>query len=172
MPVFAHTAEEQVESAGRLDGLLIGLAFRCRVGGVPVEDVDVLRRLVDVVEQVLVHEAVVALGMVLGKPHVFIHIERDHVLEGNLSRLDHADEFGIGLDGGGSGAKSEHEGYSGLPGRLFVDFCGDMVCRPQGAFGGGVSDNYIHLSVFFRFRNKSGMTQVQKYDAGSINAEV
>ena len=61
---------------------------------------DILSGFVDLVEQILVHEGMVALGVVLGKAYILVHIERDDVLEGNLSGLDHPDEFGIGLDRG------------------------------------------------------------------------
>ena len=87
--VFAHAAEEQVETAGVDDGLLIGRAFGLGVGRVSVQDVDVPGRFVDVVEQVAVHEGVVALGMVHGKAHVLVHVEGNHVLEGDLAGLDH-----------------------------------------------------------------------------------
>ena len=143
MAVFAHATEEQVEAAGLDDRLLIGGALGLGVGGVAVQDVDVLRRLVDLVEQVAVHEGVVALGMVHGKAHVLVHVEGNHVLEGDLAGLDHADEFGIGVDRGGAGAEAQHERLVGDFG-LLVDLGGDVVRRPEGALLRVVADNDFH----------------------------
>ena len=141
--VFAHAAEEQVETAGVDDGLLIGRALGLRIGGVAVQDVDVLRRLVDLVEQVAVHEGVVALRMVHGKTHVFVHVERDHVLERDLAGLDHADEFGVGVDRGGTGAEAQDKRLVGDFG-LLVDLVGDVVRRPEGALLRVVADDDFH----------------------------
>jgi hypothetical protein len=96
------------------------------------------------VEEVAVHEGVVALGMVHGKAHVLVHVEGNDVLEGHFAGLDHADEFGIGLDGGGTGAESQDERLVGA-GSLLVDLGSDIVRGPQGTVFGIVSDNDFHV---------------------------
>ena len=54
--VFADASEEEVESAGSGNRLLVGGALCIEVGSIAVEDVDILRGLVDEVEEVAVHE--------------------------------------------------------------------------------------------------------------------
>ena len=143
MAVFADAAHEQVEAAGIDDGLLVSGAFGGEVGRVAVEDVDVLLGLVDVVEQVLVHEGVVALGMLLGQAHVLVHVEGDDVLERHFTGLDHAGQFGIGVQRGRAGGETEHEGF-GRAGGFLLDLGGDVVRGPDSAFLGVVSDNDFH----------------------------
>lgn len=142
--VFADSSEEEVESSG-LDYLLfVGSALGREVGSVAVEDMDVCAGDVDMVEEVAVHEAVIALRMLDGQAHVLIHIESDHVLEAELAGLDFADEFGVYLERGGSGRKPQHKG-------LVADFClcldgvGDAVGHPKGGLFLCVSDNYFHI---------------------------
>ena len=81
MAVLAYTAHEEVDSACSLDLLLVGRALGCEILRVAVEDVDVLLRYVHVVEEVPCHERVVAFRMLLWKSHIFVHVERDHILE-------------------------------------------------------------------------------------------
>ena len=141
--VFADTAHEQVDAAGLDDGLLIGGALGGEVGGVAVEDVDVLLGLVDMVEQVLVHEGVVALGMLHGKADILVHVEGNDVLEGQLTGLDHAHEFGVGVQRGGTGGEAQHEGLVGTGG-LLLDLGGDIVGSPEAAVLGIVADDDFH----------------------------
>ena len=56
MSVLAYAAEEEIEPAGRSDSLFIIITLLLQVLGVAVEDMDILRRLVDLVEKVFVHE--------------------------------------------------------------------------------------------------------------------
>ena len=56
MSVLADPAEEKVESAGLLDGLLVILALGLEVRSISIEDVNVLCRLVNVVEELFMHK--------------------------------------------------------------------------------------------------------------------
>ena len=154
MPVLSYSAEEKVDASGREDCLLIVGAFLFKVRGVSVEDVDVAGGNVDMVEEVVMHEGVVALGMVLGDAHVFIHVEGDHILERDLPRLVHADEFPVGADGGRSGGKAQHERLLG-PCGLFVDPFGYMMRSPEGCGIVIVFDDYFHRPFYFNLRNTS-----------------
>ena len=142
--VFADAAEEEVDAARRHDGGLVGLALGLQVGGVAVEEVDVLPRDVDVVEQVLVHEAVVAFRVLDRQADVFVHVEGDDVPEGKLAGLVHADQLGVGLDRGGAGREAEDEGFGG-PGGFRTDRIRDVACGPQGRLMLVVSDNDVHM---------------------------
>lgn len=56
-----------------------------QVLGVTVQDMHVFGRAIDVREEVLIHERMIRLGVVLGNAYIFIHIESDYVLERNLT---------------------------------------------------------------------------------------
>lgn len=95
MSVGTHTAHEEVNTSVAVDFLLEAAAFGLKVGGVAVEDVDVFAGNVDVVEEIVPHEAVVALRMVLGKTHIFIHIEGDDVAKRHIPFLVKLDELAV-----------------------------------------------------------------------------
>ena len=143
MSVLADSAEEQVDSSGSHDGLLVILALFGEIRSVAVEDVDVAGRNVHLVEQILVHEAVVALRMALRKPYIFIHVECDDILEGDLSGLVHSDELGIDIQRSGAGRQSEYEWLVGLL-SLCLDGGGNVVGGPDRAFLLCVSDDDFH----------------------------
>ena len=77
------TSNKQMNAASRSNFQLVVAAFCRQVAGVAVEDVDVLRKDVDVLEEVVPHEVVVTLRMVAGQTHILVHVERFHVLERN-----------------------------------------------------------------------------------------
>ena len=81
MPILANSAKEQVYSTSLNDGSLIILALFLKVRSIPVQDVNVSCRNVDLVEQILVHEAMIALRMAFWQSNIFIHIEGYDVLE-------------------------------------------------------------------------------------------
>lgn len=122
--------------------LLVILALFGEIRSVAVEDVDVAGRNVHLVEQILVHEAVVALRMALRKPYIFIHVECDDILEGDLSGLVHSDELGIDIQRSGAGRQSEYEWLVGLL-SLCLDGGGNVVGGPDRA-SLCVSDDYFH----------------------------
>ena len=85
--VGTNTAHEQVNSSCCLYGFLIVLTFCLQILGIAIEDMDILFLDVDMAEEVVPHKAMVALGVFLGKVHVLVHVERNHVLEGDLASL-------------------------------------------------------------------------------------
>lgn len=70
--VGADSAQEQLDATVASDARLKRRTLGAEVWGVPVEDVDVLGRDVDMREEFLVHEAVVRFGMVTGKTDILI----------------------------------------------------------------------------------------------------
>ena len=144
MSVLSDAAEEQVDSSCLHDGFLVVLALCLEVRSVSVQDMDVLLRLVDVVEKIFVHEGVVALRMLYRESHIFVHVERNHVLEGNFAGLHHSDEFLVSLDRGGTGAETDNERFV-ADSRLLVDLAGDVVRSPYGCTLAVVSDNDFHV---------------------------
>ena len=81
MAVRTDTADEEVDAACFLDHLLIVSALCLEVLCVSVEDVDVLLRAVDVVEEVVSHERMVALWVRLWQAYILVHVEGEYMLE-------------------------------------------------------------------------------------------
>ena len=46
-------------------------------------------------EEVVPHEAMVALGMILGEVHILVHVERNDVLERHLTGLVQGDQLSV-----------------------------------------------------------------------------
>ena len=141
--VLADTAEEQVETAGRHDGFLVVFTFLDGVRGVAIEDMDIPGGLVDVVEEVFVHEGVVALRMAFRQAHILVHVEGNDILEGNFTGLDHADQLGVGFNRGAAGAETDHERLVGASGFL-IDFGCDVMGGPERTLGGVLADDNFH----------------------------
>ena len=127
--VGADASDEEVDAACLLDHLLIVLALGLQVGGVAVEDVDVLFRAVDVVEQVTGHEGVVTLRVGLGQADILIHIEGEHVLERYFTSAAGLDEGIVHAYGRRTGGQAEHEFVVGCRLEL-IDTLDDVVCGP------------------------------------------
>ena len=81
MTVFANATHEQVDTACCNDLGLVCCALCCEILCVSVEDVDVLLRNVNVVEEVSCHERVVTFRMLLRESYILVHVECDDVLE-------------------------------------------------------------------------------------------
>ena len=131
MAVLADAAHEEVDAPGLDDaGFVVGALLR-QVLGVAVEDVDVLGLDVDVLEEVVPHERMVAFGMLLGKPHVLVHIERDDIPERHLTGLVAADQLLVGFQRGRTRREAQHERRLGHL-LLGLDLPDDVVGGPLG----------------------------------------
>ena len=100
----------QVDPARLTDLLLVGRAGRGDLvaGEGAVGDVDRIGRDVDVVKEVLPHEAVVALqGVGLNRP-VFVEVERHDSLERDTLFAMQADQFVVHADRGAARGEAEH----------------------------------------------------------------
>ena len=111
--------------------MLVGCTLGLEVGGVAVEDMDVLRRYIDVIEEVATHEGVVTLGVILGQADVFIHVEGDDVAEGYSALLTQLDEPFVCADGRRAGGQTQDEGAFGR-GRGAMNARSDVVRCPAG----------------------------------------
>ena len=143
MAVGADAAEEEVDAADFADTLLVGCTLGFEVGGVAVEDMDVVRLHIDVLKEVATHEGVVALGVILGQADVFVHVEGDDVAEGYSALLAQLDEPFVGADGRRASGQTQDEGTLGR-GRGAMNARSDVVRRPAGhGFVGGL-DKQTH----------------------------
>ena len=130
--VRADTTDEQVDAACLLDHLLIVPALGHEVGGITVQDVDVLLRTVNMVEEVAGHESMVALGMGrmgLRQTDILVHVESDHVLERDFSGTVGLDEGVIHPYRRRTGRQTQHKLVIGCRIEL-VDTRDDVVCCP------------------------------------------
>ena len=93
--ILANTTQEEVNTTSSLNAFFVILTLLCQVGGVAVEDIYICRVDVDVLEEVLLHKGVVALGVLLGEANVLVHIEGDNVSERHLALLIKVDQLGI-----------------------------------------------------------------------------
>ena len=81
MTVGADASDKEVDTTSFLYHLLIMGAFGNEVGSIAIQDMDVLLRTVDVVEQVTGHEGMIALRMGFGQTNILVHVEGQYVLE-------------------------------------------------------------------------------------------
>lgn len=148
--VGADAADKEVYAAGLLNHLLVVGAFGGKVFGVAVEDVDVLFRAVNVVEQVGGHERMVALGVGFGQADVFVHIECKHVLEAHAAFFVGFHECLVHPDGRRACGQAENKGLLG-GGVCGVDFPDHIVGGPLRQAGVVRFDNYSHDGMIFEF---------------------
>lgn len=79
--IGTHTGHEKIDPPHGLNlGFVLGALFQ-EIGRVAVEDMHVLRLNVDVAEKVVPHERMVRFRVRFGQRDVFVHVERDDVLE-------------------------------------------------------------------------------------------
>ena len=81
------TSNEELNASDCLYFFLKLVALLHEVWCIPVQDVHIGRVNVNVVEEVLEHVGVVALGVVPGDAHILVHVKCDNMLEGQLTRL-------------------------------------------------------------------------------------
>ena len=72
--------------------ILVTLTFSLEVLCHTVENIYVLSGNIYMIEEVVVHKVPVALVVLSGQSNVFIHIEGNNVLKGNLTCLVHLDK--------------------------------------------------------------------------------
>ena len=81
VPVWSNTTKEELNASKAFNSFFIVVALRNQIHGVSVENIDILRWNIDVLEEVLMHEVVVGLRVIERKTNILIHVERDNVLE-------------------------------------------------------------------------------------------
>ena len=113
MTVRADATEEEVDAAGLADNLLIGCALSCEILGVAVENMDILFGTVDIIEEILAHETVIALRMLLRKANILVHVECDDMFERYASLLAGFGEVGVHADRGRACRQTQNERFFG-----------------------------------------------------------
>ena len=136
--VVTYATHKQVDTACCLDLSLVLSALTLQILSVTVQNVYILGVDVNVLEEVVPHKRVVALGVLLGQVAVLVHIERDHVLERNLTSLVHCDQLLVSTQGSTTGRKTQNEGLGTL---VCIDSLNNVICCPLSNFGSVVFDN-------------------------------
>ena len=147
MSVGTDASDKQVDASGFGNHLLIVAALSLQVFGVTIQDVDILLRAVDVVEQVCGHERVVALGMILGQVHIFVHVECQHVLERHTALFVGLHQFAVHADGRRAGRQTQYKLVVGC-GVEFVDAFDDMFGSPTRKLLIAWFNNQSHNTIF------------------------
>jgi len=106
----ADTEQLEIDSAGAGDELLVlragGGGIRARDGA--VGEMRALRVEIDMVEQVLAHEVVVALRLVGRDRVILVEIERDDIREAQALFLMEPHQFLVDVNRRGTGREAEH----------------------------------------------------------------
>ena len=98
---------------------------------------------VDVTEEVVVHEAVVALRVIFRQADVLVHVEGDHVLEAHFTGLVQLDQALVGIERSATGGQAQYE--RAIAGRLErVDAVNDVTGRPQAYLTGRFQRDQAH----------------------------
>ena len=124
--VGAKAQQLQVDAAHAVDDLVVLCAGVCCIGVGAVGQVDGLRADVHMVKQVLVHEAPVALRMLLGQAAVLVQVDGGDFREVHIALVVPLHQLGIRAHRGAAGGQAQHTV------RLHDDLRGDDVCRLAG----------------------------------------
>ena len=128
------------------DGLLVSFTLQVEIRRIPVQNVDVGRHDVDVLEEVGPHKVVVALWVVFGDPDVLVHVERHHVLEGEFSGLVHFDERAVRWQRRAAGWKTEYKRALGGRG-IVIDALFNVLGSPKANLVRVLLDDEAHVDV-------------------------
>ena len=90
--VRTDTTQEEIHATYSLHACLVACALSLHILGVAVEDVHILRLDVDMAEEIVPHERVIAFGVLFRQAYVLIHVEGNHVLERDHSLLVQLDQ--------------------------------------------------------------------------------
>ena len=152
VPGAADAEELEIDAAGVADGALVRRALRGHVllAAGAVGDVDVRRRDVHVVEEVLLHEAPVALQRLRCHGPVLVQVERHRVAEREAFLAMEPHQFLVDALWRGSGGQAKHR-VASLRG-TFAEQGGDLRChRATGRRAGGV---HAHGNAFAASRRR------------------
>ena len=130
--IGANPQHLQIDAATFLDPPFVPGAEGLVVVGRARGHVDILPRHVDLLEEVLVHEVVVALEMILRQAHVLVEIEGGYLGEVEPLVLVHADQLFVEAQRRGSGRQPQHGvglGIEHLGHELGGDFADDVIGR-------------------------------------------
>ena len=131
MTVGAYATHEEVDATVLLDLVFEAGTFSSEISRVAIENIYVLLGYVDMAEEVVPHEAVIALGVVFGKANILVHVESDNILERHFTFFVKLDQTTVHAQRRAAGGATEYEGVLGS-GVGFVDTGCNIVACPTG----------------------------------------
>ena len=137
--VVTNAQQLQIDAAPLLDLLLVSAAHGFHILSEAVGHDGALLVDVDVLEEILVHEVAVALGMVAGKALVLIQVGGTNAGEIQLAGFAAAHQLAVERQGGGAGGKAEEA--SGL----FLQKGGIHVSGALANFLSGSAADDLHM---------------------------
>ena len=124
--VGAEAQQLQVDAAHAVDDVVVLGAGVGRVGVGAVGQMDGLGADVHMVEQVLVHEAPIAFGVLFGQSAVLVEVDGGHFGEVEVALVIPLHQLCVSAHRGASGRQTQHTV------RFHDDLRGDDVCRLAG----------------------------------------
>ena len=121
MSVVAQAEELKVNLPQGGDEIVIPSAFDGIVGLHSVGNIGIVQINVDMFKKILIHKVIVAAGVILGKPYVFVQIDGSDPGEIQISFVLAIYQILIGADRGRTGSKAENAV------RLENDLCCDDI---------------------------------------------
>ena len=107
MTVEADAEKLEVDTAERMDELVVVVALGLPVGGKTVRDICAVFIDVDMVKEIMVHEIAVALFMLRRKAAVFVEIYRADILEIQIALFIPFDQLAVHAERRRTGCKSQ-----------------------------------------------------------------
>jgi hypothetical protein len=134
MPVIADPQDLQVDATGIFDHFFIiqTVLFDVLLTPLPVGEMAIGRVDVDLVEQLLFHETIVALQRIVVDRVIFVEVKRDHILKAQLFVAVQSYQFGIQRLGRGTRGQTQDGLLSFC--FLFTDQLCDLFSNRTGAF--------------------------------------
>src|SRR4030095_8952097 len=141
VPFTANAEDLEIDASDAADRLFV-VATKCGdILRLAVGDVNTIARDVDVVEQVLPHESVIALWMIWTETDVLVEVERGHTGKIEAFLAMHAREFAIHRERRAACCQAEHAVG------LLADEIGDDVRSDEtGGFRCGLNDDFHGIS--------------------------
>ena len=91
MSVGTNTTHKEVDTTIRFDLLFVTGTLSIQIGSITIQDIGILRIDINMVEEIIPHERIVAFGMFFRQADIFIHIKSNYIPEGNNSFLVQVD---------------------------------------------------------------------------------
>ena len=83
----ANPTKKEHDTSVVFDFLLIASALSYQILGIAVKNIHILFADINVREEILPHESMVTLRVILWNTHIFIHVESNYIAETNLALL-------------------------------------------------------------------------------------
>ena len=155
--VAADAQQLKIDAVMLLNDPVIPGALQSAVGLGAVRQEASVRRDIDMVKQILPHEAAVALGMVPGQAAVFVQVDGNRLPEIQLALLIPLNQMAVGADGGGAGGKAQHA--LGVQGHLRGDDVRSLQAHVIIIF----RTNQSHRTSFTNFRFSGCISLTDNY---------